>query len=205
VKSIMRPDGVFSSHAGGNVCIPAMEQDAGYPGEPCKFSPRLLSTLKATWKNASTSVVPMPLWQEFHAFVYATDGVAPHRLPGIEVDRRLRNRLVRNGDESHPNLAGQLRYYCGFIHRNMHMIARRYWDFFKKETTVLTPQVLKVMFQDTNTDVQGLSEMRVCHCDPTQCIFHNGLRGPLVEASDVYEVEENPLDLMNGPNGNADL
>ena len=35
---------------------------------------------------------------------------------------------------------------------------------------------------------QGLSEMKICHCDPHKCLFHNGKKGPLEKPSDVYEV-----------------
>jgi len=198
VKSVLRPDGVFSSHAGGNVCTPDAEVAAGYPGDVCFFFPRFYNTLKATWANVSASVVPMPLWQEFHAFVVATDLSAPHSVSGIQVDHELRKRLTRFGEERHPNLAGKLRYYSSFIHMNMHMLASDYWDFFRKEAGVLTPEGIKEMFKDSGADSQGLSEMKVCSCDPRKCIFANGVRGPLKDIGDVYEVEVNPPNLMDG-------
>jgi len=194
-KSVMHPNGTFSTHSGGNVCIKEKEEATGYPGDPCLFLPRLHRTLETVWKVASISVTPMPLWQDFHGFQYATDGpTPPHRIAGIEIDRRIRARLTVLGDEKHPNLKGELRYYSGYAHRNMHLMETSYWKYLKTITDVLTPDAIKQFFQKSGTNYEGLSEMKVCHCDPSKCLFHNGKKGPLVKASDVYEVEPGEID-----------
>jgi len=190
VKMRMTPEGVFGTHSGGNVCLPQDEELSGYPGGPCKYMPRLFSTLKSIWKHASVVVSPMALWQEFHGFMFATDGVPTHRIPGIEVDRRLRERLSPPGKESHPNLAGKLRYYGGMTHVHMHRMTDFYWDFMKSITDVLTPQMIQESFADSEANHEGLSEMKICHCDPSKCLFHNGVKGPLTKESDVYETND---------------
>jgi len=190
-KSVMNPDGMFSTHSGGNVCINHREEANGYPGEPCMFLPRLHSTLESVWKHASIALSPMPLWQDFHGFQYATDtALPPHALAGYDIDQRLRERLTMKGKESHPNLAGRLQYYSGMAHMNMHKVELTYWNWMKGVTDVLTPAAIKKFFKSSGTSYEGLSEMKVCHCDPHQCIFHNGMKGPLRKASDVYEVED---------------
>ena len=49
--------------------------------------PPLLCLLQEHHETAMAplQVVPMPLWQEFHAFVVATDLSAPHSVSGIQV------------------------------------------------------------------------------------------------------------------------
>jgi len=185
---------IFSTHSGGNVCMKEREIASGYPGEPCLFLPRLHATLESVWKAASIAVSPMPLWQDFHGFQYATDGVPPHRVAPVEIDRRIRARLTPLGEERHPNLAGELKYYSGYAHRNMHLVESSYWRYLKTITDVLTPANITIFFNQSGTNFEGLSEMKVCHCDPHQCLFHNGKKGPLVKASDVYEVEPGEID-----------
>merc|ERR1712196_575668 len=69
------------------------------------------------------------------------------------------------------------------------MMAKEYWEFFTKVNGTLTPKVIDVMFKHSATDFEGLSEMKICSCVPEKCVFHNGVRGPLVDEGDVYETD----------------
>jgi len=189
-KSRMAPNGVFGTHSGGNVCIPEEEELYGYPGEPCRFMPRLFNTLKDIWEHATVAASPMALWQEFHGFMYASDGRVPHKISAIETDKIMRGRLIAPGSESHPNLKGELRYYGGMTHAHMHKLPKFYLDYFQTVTEILTPEMIKESFSDSETNHEGLSEMKICACDPKECLFHNGVRGPLKRESDVYETDD---------------
>jgi len=189
MRQIMADGAIFGTHSGGNVCIPHDEELSGYPGEPCNFIPRMHNTFKQLWNRSSIAVSPMPLWQEFHGFMFATNATPPHELSGREVDQRLQSKLAPAGTESHPNLKGQLRYYSGMTHSNMFFMQPFYKTFIQSVPETLTPEMIEKSFKNSKANDEGLSEMKICRCDPTLCVYHNGLKGPLMRESDVYETD----------------
>ena len=182
----MASDAMFSSHSGGNVCIKEREEASGYPGEPCQFLPRFHATLKTIWKAASIAVSPMPLWQDFHGFQYATNLVPPHRIAPFEIDRRIRARLIPLGEERHPNLIGELRYYGGYAHRNMHLMESSYWKEIKTIRDVLTPDNVKLFFNQSGTQFEELSPLR------PNCVYQLWPR-PQIHVSGPLRDENLPL------------
>lgn len=184
------------------MCIPHDEELSGYPGEPCNFIPRMHNTFKSLWKHASIAVSPMPLWQEFHGFMFATNATPPHQLAGRVIDQRLNARLAPAGTESHPNLRGQLRYYSGMAHSNMFFMQPFYKKFIQTVPETLTPKMIEESFKNSKANDEGLSEMKICRCDPSLCVYHNGLKGPLMRESDVYETDGDDVAVdPNNPNG----
>jgi len=62
--------------------------------------------------------------------------------------------------------------------------------------------MIEESFKNSKANDEGLSEMKICRCDPTLCVYHNGLKGPLMRESDVYETDGDDIAVdPNNPNG----
>jgi len=188
VKQVLHPGGLFATHSGGDVCVSGKMHD-GYPEDICRTMPRLLATLKTVWANASVAVVPLPTWQEFHGFMYASDGIVPHQLGTAKVKQLLEKKLRTAQEGAHPNLVGErnLRYYGAEIHERMHQLQPPYKKFLHTQHEILTSEAIKRIFKDWGPGYDGLTEMVKCPCDPSHCLFRNGLKGPLRKYDDVYD------------------
>jgi len=175
VRSRLSPDGVVTSHAGGDICSARDQND-------CRYLPMMARTWSTVFGSSSPALSPMPLWMILHGFMYSATGDAkkPHELEPQEVDERLARLLGSVKDVE------RLKYYSGDLHKRMFSMRPDYQEFIQSEK-----QMLDKWDDSSSRKPTPLVE---CSCNASKCLDEDGKRGPLNEGQWKSEDEDEDED-----------